>query len=387
MTDFTLWKKRLAHQRRARIADIKTIVDDWMIWVYILVPTLVICTLLYRDVLMNPPAWFATLPPVFLLILLLLRGWLFSYRVFLSPADPLFLQAGPWNERRFVYYSLGWHGIKEGFISFILVFLFYPYLTHQLGYGITESLLFGMLAWILQMFLLNINWFFNQWGKWVFYTYKVVSFLMIPLFVFLLSFIHVENWLSFPVFLGAGIGLLLSYALIILQKKWDWPLLIENAAKSNQSISLILTIEPEQLKKRKYTRLSFLPFMQKSWSNKVDILSVSKEIAIKMFFRKSSQWRYGLILLSGGISAVMQIDIFIVKVLVFAGVLFLYFQLVSLSQMELERRMWHLLAPVDIKKWRKGKRKGIFVLMMLFSGLFIIGLSISAIILSFYPLQ
>ncbi|HBI05314.1 MAG TPA: hypothetical protein DDY49_14955 [Paenibacillaceae bacterium] len=377
MNEFSLWKKRFAHYTKLRIIDLKTVVDDWMVWAYILIPSLVIGLFLYRDTLLNPPNWFSAVPPTVLLSLFILRGWLSSYRVYLSPADPLFLQAGPWNERRFVFYSLGWQGIKEGIYSLILVFLLYPYLESQLGYGVLETLFLALLTWMVQMCLLNINWLFNQWGKWVYYSYKILSFLLIVPLISLLAFIKVEDWLSLSFFLGTGVAMLLSYVFIGLQKKWDWPWLIQDAAKRSQPFALSMTMEPEELKKRKYTKLSFLPFMQKSWNNHVDLISVSREISVKMFFRRSSQWRYALMMLSGGIASLIQINIFSVKVLVFTGILFLFFQLVSLSQSEMERRMWHQISPVDLKEWRKGKKKGIFLLMLLFGGILFLVMMIS----------
>lgn len=379
MNEFSLWKKRLVHHIKLRIIDFKTVVDDWMVWAYVVIPALVIGLFLYRDTLLNPPGWFSSVPQTLLLALFILRGWLSSYRVYLSPADPLFLQTGPWNERKFVYYSLGFQGIKEGVYSLILVFLLYPYLTNQLGFGILETLLLALLAWLMQMWALNMNWLFHQWGKWVYYSYKTLSFLFIVPLISLLAYIKVEDWLSPPVFLGTGVAMFISYAFLLIQKKWDWPWLIQESAKHSQPFSLTLTMEPEELKNRKYTKLSFLPFMQKSWNNQVDLMSISREISIKMFFRRSSQWRYALIMLSGGIASLIQIDIVAIKVLVFAGILFLFFQLVSLSQNEMGRRMWHKISPINIKEWRKGKNKGIFVLMLLFGGILLLAMMITAL--------
>ena len=383
MTEFSLWKKRLAHYTKLRIIDFKTVVDDWLVWVYILIPSLVIGLFLYWDTLINPPNWFSSVPTTVLLLLFILRGWLSSYRVYLSPADPLFLQTGPWSERKFVFYSLGWHGIKEFFYSLILVFLLHPYLANKLGYGLKETLLLALLTWMMQMCLLNINWLFNQWGKWGFYAYKILSFLFIVPLISLLAFIKVEDWLSLSLFLGASVALLLSYTLILFQKKWDWPWLIQDAARSSRPFSLSMTMEPEELKNRKYTKLSFLPFMQKSWNNNIDLISVSREISIKMFFRRSSQWRYALIMLSGGIASLIQINFFPVKVLVFAGILFLFFHLLSSSQKEMEGRLWHRISPVDLKGWRKGKEKGIFFLMLIFGGILFLVMMISTLLLYF----
>lgn len=380
MTEFSLWKKRLAHYTKLRIIDFKTVVDDWLVWVYIVIPALVIGLFLYGDTLLNPPNWFAAVPPTILLAVFIVRGWLSSYRVYLSPADPLFLQTGPWNERKFVFYSLGWQGIKEGIYSLILVLLLYPYLANQLGYGVIETSLLALLTWMMQMCLLNINWLFNQWGKWVYYSYKTITFLMIAPVVSLLGFIKVENWLAFPLFLGTGTAMILSYGFLLVQKKWDWPWLIQEAAKRSQPFSLTMTMEPEELKNRKYTKLSFLPFMQKSWNNKVDLLSVSGEISIKMFFRRSSQWRYALIMLSGGIASLIKIHIFTVKVLVFAGILFLFFQLLSSSQKEMEGRLWHRISPVNLKNWRKGKGKGILFLMFIFGGILFLVMILSTLL-------
>lgn len=370
MTEFTLWRKRLIHLTQMRFREFQVVVDDWMVWVYFVLPGLVFGGLFYREALLDPPQWFQLVPPIALFFLVILRGWLSFYRVYLSPADANFLLAGPWHERNIIYFSLAWHGVKEIGLAIFLSFLLYPYLHNQMGFTIGDTALFALLLWMSQILFLNLNWFIRQIGKKTFMFYQLVIILILVQSATYLRPLYSE-WNSLSLFLILGVGVLISLCGLGLQKKWDWPWLIQESVRRNRPMFHSFMVEPEELKNKKYTKAPFLPMMQKNWSNKVDLFSVSRELSFKMFFRRSSQWRYVLTQLIGGCYAIWMFPTLYGKGIILVGIVFLMFQLLSFSQKEVEKRLWHRISPIDINGWREGKKAALAILLIGFGLIFL----------------
>lgn len=375
MTEFTLWQKRLSFLRKNRLQEFKMIAD-WTVWLYIIVPGIAIGAFLYRETFFNPPAWFQMIPSALFLLFPFYRGIQTFYRLHLNPADLNFLLSGPWDERKFAFFSMGWQCLKEIGLTLFFTLLFYPYLHSQLGFGLDESLLLALLYWMIQVAFLNLNWFFRQYGRFSLYVFRFLFLPLIGLGVWTSNLWKI-SWDSPFLFAAGGISIFLSLLLVWKQKNWDWGWLIQESVRRNRPLSLSFIMEPEEYKNKKYTKLSFLPFMKKSWSDHVELSAVSKELTLKIFFRRSSQWRYILIQLFIGSMGILFVQTFSMKVFILTAVVLLMYQLLKSSQAEIEKRLLHRVSPVDINIWREGRNQGLLLLMASFALFFVAVLILS----------
>ncbi len=117
---------------------------DWTVWLYFIVPGLLVAFGIYRDWWRDMPLWLAVLPDGAVMLPMLLLVWTGHLRLFIEDADILFLRQRPeWIRGLMGFgagYSFGMHLLLTVFVFGLLS----VWLVQGMGIGIAE-----MAAWVL----------------------------------------------------------------------------------------------------------------------------------------------------------------------------------------------------------------------------------------------
>lgn len=92
MNSHSLFFRRLTEEVKFQYGELRSILD-WTIIVYLLLPSLVIFSFIYRSWWLAQPEWIADLPLFFFLFYTgYLAAWVGNYRTFILEADKAFSQ-------------------------------------------------------------------------------------------------------------------------------------------------------------------------------------------------------------------------------------------------------------------------------------------------------
>ncbi|MCR8645700.1 ABC transporter permease [Paenibacillus sp. N1-5-1-14] len=192
-----------------------SLVIDWIIALYFVVPAVLIGGYQYFVLWKQPPAWFAFLPIVFVFFIMKLLGSVGNNRYFIEGADQLFiLQRDQWYKKIIQYgflFSLG----KRLIMMCLIVFLFAPWLYAQLGFGGLQlaSLVIGgtLFIFIEKIILERISYTYRGWK----YYFIRIPFVLMGIALFI-GFGYVVTYLPW---LGLGMTLVM---LVLLPSVRAW---------------------------------------------------------------------------------------------------------------------------------------------------------------------
>ncbi|MBD8067814.1 ABC transporter permease [Bacillus sp. PS06] len=131
MKSSKLFSNRLLKDLKFQFSVFKTIAD-WTIWLYLIIPSIVIFIFIYRSWWYDIPSWIEGFPLFTLFFILYLLSWNGHIRTYLEEADKVFLikrYESIWMLKKWGYsYSLINQSIRTTAIIFILLpFLLYYY--------------------------------------------------------------------------------------------------------------------------------------------------------------------------------------------------------------------------------------------------------------------
>jgi len=150
MTSFQLLRQRVSDDRRYKIRDLKAALD-WTVWLYILVPALVIGVAYYRSWWLIAPDWLAVIPEQAAVFPLFLIATTWSLRIYTEEADQVYLLQNEILSKGLKKWGMG-HSLLKGM------------LVSSLGIGVALPLLVTGWGWSLEriavtgLFLLLVSW-------------------------------------------------------------------------------------------------------------------------------------------------------------------------------------------------------------------------------------
>ncbi|WP_347548349.1 ABC transporter permease [Pseudalkalibacillus hwajinpoensis] len=150
MIAYQLFRKRVDDDRRYKLRTISSALD-WTVWLYILIPGLVISVAYYRSWWLEAPEWLSGIPEQAAVIPLYMCSISWALRVYSEDADQVYLLQNKTLmnglKRWGILYSLG----KGMLITAIGVGAMLPLLLTGWGWGLERSVLTGV-------FLLLVSW-------------------------------------------------------------------------------------------------------------------------------------------------------------------------------------------------------------------------------------
>lgn len=208
MTGLQLLRKRVRDDRRYKIRDLRTALD-WTVWLYILIPALVIGIAYYRSWWMTAPDWLAGVPEQAAVFPLLLFATTWSLRMYTEEADQVYLLQNVSLSQQLKKWGIA-HSLGKGVMMTIL------------GIGVVLPLLVTGWGWsserivVTAFFLLLVSWnvrtcrYFidlfvpSIWVKWM--PVGLVNLLSVSLLLFMSQVGWMYEW---AVVVGIGSLLLL----------------------------------------------------------------------------------------------------------------------------------------------------------------------------------
>ncbi|MGA9286971.1 MAG: ABC transporter permease [Anaerobacillus sp.] len=191
MTAFQLLRQRLDDDRRYKMRDLRSALD-WTVWLYILIPALVIGIAYYRSWWITEPAWLGAVPEQTVIFPLILIATVWSLRIFTEDADQVYLLQ---NETLM-------NGLKKWGILFSLL---NGMLVTLLGIGLALPLL---IAWGWSTERIIITGVFVLLMSWNVKTSRYFIDLFVP-----------SVWIKW---LPVGLMNLVSIAVLIVMNQWGW---------------------------------------------------------------------------------------------------------------------------------------------------------------------
>lgn len=150
MTPLQLLRKRVSDDRRYKIRDLKAVLD-WTVWLYILIPALVIGLAYYRSWWLIAPDWLAEIPEQAAVFPLFLIATTWSLRIYTEEADQVYLLQNTVLHEGLKKWGMA-HSLTKGL------------LVTSLGIGVVLPLLVTGWGWSLEriavtgLFLILISW-------------------------------------------------------------------------------------------------------------------------------------------------------------------------------------------------------------------------------------
>lgn len=133
------------------------IIADWTIWVYMIIPAIVVFFIVYFSWWKETPEWISGLPFELFFFLSYLFAWMGQYRTFIEEADQAFLMK---KKRTFI--SLKRWGVIYSVLletgKFVLVFcLFLPFMVNYYALPQTQIFLFFFLFISMKFLIMHVK--------------------------------------------------------------------------------------------------------------------------------------------------------------------------------------------------------------------------------------
>ncbi|MYL62423.1 hypothetical protein GLW07_03530 [Bacillus hwajinpoensis] len=334
MTSFQLLRQRVSDDRRYKIRDLKAALD-WTVWLYILIPALVIGVAYYRSWWLVAPDWLAVIPEQAAVFPLFLIATTWSLRIYTEEADQVYLLQNAVLSKGLKKWGMA-HSLTKGM------------LVSSLGIGAALPLLITGWGWSVErvavtgLFLLLISWnaktcrYFidlfvpSIWVKWI-----PVGFVNVLFIVILLVVSQVGWQYEWAVAAGSGSLLLLLFvqlrARVKMRGTFFHDAVIERGHK--QSITKFLMgnvgVAPATLVVRKQP---FLFRGSKRIRKKRSPQTRMIDLYTKWLLRSIGKMHYYLQVIGWGTAAILLLPL-VVKVVV---LLFGLYALIGLSRAD-----WH----------------------------------------------
>lgn len=300
---------------------------DWTVWVYLILPSIVIFFLIYRSWwIEGTPGWIEWVPLSLFFVLGSLYSWTGSFRSFIAEADKVFLIKKEDLFLRLKKWGYGYSIFYHGFLSVIAIAFLLPFM--MVHYELTWLHASSFLLYIVGMkyFLMYIKF---QLRKIETKTIRVIITLVLFILLCSISFSLAGLWIKeslvliFISLLFGFLGLFLYFPLVKKNSLFELGLAVEREEKfkmMDMVYQLSLDIEKPKVYSRKKPwlfRNSFLIFKKRTARN------AFLELFIKVFVRNSSYILTFFQLNSITTAAIIIVPPVWIKVVIFTGFMFM----------------------------------------------------------------
>ncbi|WP_419876132.1 ABC transporter permease [Candidatus Pristimantibacillus sp. PTI5] len=354
MTPRQLFWIRLKRNQREQLRAWLSVLD-WTVWLYMLIPGLIIGGGLYREALLEMPEWVVKLPwaelyPVILLILLFVG----QIRIFVEEADRLFLLQRPeWLQtlkRCGIAYTLG----KKIIVMAIPYLLLMPFLIKveglsrlQLGLAFGFTVVTGM---IMALSIQLLNGRLKGWRKRSFEVLTTLVFIAIYL-IPMIAWARSEGMLSISLAAGIVVFFLLLRLGLRTPIQFEAEVKTESAARLRSTellMSQVIESKPIIRVKRPY----LFRYSQRIF-RKSDAGTMLAEMRLKAFLRGMTHIRVWLGFISAAVYAVSLVPGPIAAFLVVA------LTVIGMTWLQLQWKHWFAEAFITQFPWsRHAAQKG-----------------------------
>ncbi|WP_283153317.1 ABC transporter permease [Guptibacillus hwajinpoensis] len=332
MTSFGLWWQRERDDQRYKIRDLRSALD-WTVWLYILIPGLVIGAAYYRSWWILPPEWLAEVPEQLAVLPLFIVATFWSLRLYTEEADQVYLLQNAtlmgglkkWG----IFYSL-----LKGLVATIIgMTLALPLLITGWGWGMERCAVTGLFVLLVSWNVKTSRYFIELfvpsiWVKWL--PIGLVNLISIIVMLLISGIGWRYEW---AVALGGGSLLLLLLvqlrARMNMQGTFFHDVVMERGHK--QSVTKFLMgrvgVAPMPLFTRKQPML-FRGSRRISKKKSPEVRMI--DLYLKWLLRSMGKVQYYLQVIGWGTAAIFLLPL-IVKVVV---LLFALYALISLSRVD-----------------------------------------------------
>ncbi|GBF35773.1 hypothetical protein DCCM_4908 [Desulfocucumis palustris] len=371
LTSYVLWKRRILFDWKLYWNEWKSVADPATL-IYIIIPYMLFAVYMYKSLLESLPIWIALFSVSMPQVLLLVRPLLIFYNTRLVAADLIFLGAGPWNARSFVYYSMVLQWFRESMANLFMMLVLYPFLLHLLSFSIKEAIFLAALLSIWQITWLNLTFVLRNKNEYLYLAIKWAARILV-LIPAAYGPLRLQACLRIDmVWVLSMFVLVLSLVLVYVQNRWDWHMLVEESDKNRMSI--ISSLIPRE-KRRKYVKKPVLPIMTRRWTDGFSPEKISMELFVKIFLRRKNDMKINIVMLIAGSLLICSAGPLPSRMLFYIFTIFLLHQFFKNSQKDIDQRLWHRLAPIG-QAWKKGQKGAIYLLVSISAALLLIPLLI-----------
>ncbi|MFF2889565.1 ABC transporter permease [Paenibacillus sp. NPDC057967] len=276
-------------------------VFDWTVWVYLLVPGILIFGGLYREIWLETPEWAAGVPWLLLLsiVLFLILAFGGRIRVFVDEADRLFLLQQPRWLKQLKRYGMAYSFIMQA-LRLVLPFLVVlPFLLRVEQMGLKEVGAAFLYSFLFAMLMsMTIHMLTGRLRKWRQVVLEAIV-LLIGVVAYLYPMLSLTQEGSIFGAALAGAAVLLLVVLIVCLHK---PIHFETEVKNERSARLSSTelLMSQVIERKPVMKLKKPLFMRQSRRlfKKTDTGTILAELRIITFVRSLSMLRIGMGFLS-----------------------------------------------------------------------------------------
>ncbi len=327
---------------------------DWSVWIYLLIPGVVVLGGLYREWWLNMPDWAYNVPwtavyPVGLFLMLMLTG---QVTVPVEAADKLFLLQRPqWLERLKLRAML--YTAVRSFILFLLPYaLLLPFLlkVEELSlWQIGQSYVYTAVMCLLVAYAGLTSYKRSGWRKWLLEAALLVAVVLVYLGPMMAAVSH-------PALLPWCVIIMVPVMLVIMLIGVRMPLRFEAAVKDaetarHKSTELLMSqvMEPQPL--IRWKRPYVFRRSQRIFRKRDDAAALLAELRIKAFLRAMTHVRVWV-----GFISIASYAVNLVPVPV-ALVLLVSLPMIGNSWLQLQWRQWFTEAFIAQYRWSEADVK------------------------------
>ncbi|MDP4551491.1 ABC transporter permease [Alkalihalobacillus macyae] len=207
MTSFQLLRKRVSDDRRYKLRDLRTALD-WTVWLYILIPALIVSVVYYQSWWFMAPEWLNFVPEQAMMVPLFLGATWWSLRVYLEEADQVYILQNQNLVDGLKKWGMVHSLLKGSVLTLFSIAVVLPFLITGWGWGMERVVITGFFV-LLISWNVNVCRYFIEltihsiWIKWV--PLMMVNVVSIGILVFVSKVGWKSVWLVF-----VGVALLLA---------------------------------------------------------------------------------------------------------------------------------------------------------------------------------
>jgi len=176
-----LFKRRIQNRWHVNRVLLSLIIDFWVA-IYFIIPALVLIVSTYREWLQALPAWYIPAFQSLWIVLLAMLVSLGNTRTYLTRADLVLVYPNRQEFKMLLTFGQILSTLLHLIPPILVMFLAYPFFYHVQGINIASWLWIGVWVLLLKIIALNINWHLSQhMGRWMLRLIGTVTFALIML--------------------------------------------------------------------------------------------------------------------------------------------------------------------------------------------------------------
>ncbi|WP_449621379.1 ABC transporter permease [Robertmurraya sp. Marseille-Q9965] len=325
MTSFQLFRRRLTQDWLFQIRTFRSIAD-WTIWLYMIIPTIVISIFIYRSWWIDgAPSWMAWMPVSIFFLLGYLFSWTGAYRfytdeadmVFLIKKDSLFYGLRKWG----FFYSL----LFQAMNTLLVVVALLPFLIQHFHLTWEHAFCYFLFLLAMKYLVMYLKFHLKKiQSKMKRIIVTVLTFILLSWFAQTISFLWINGDFWIVCIISMVVGFVSTYYYYPLVKKkslFD----IELAIEQEEKLKLVQAIHQMSFdieKTKVYSRKRPWLFRNsKRIFKKRTARNGFLELFIKVFIRNSSYILTYLQICSATVAALVIVPPIWMKVIIFLGFL------------------------------------------------------------------